>query len=102
MSAGITLKAADIKIGKTPGAALPTGAFSKVEEVLDRPVTRTIPVDEPILEGRLAPRDSGVGLASIIPLGMRGVAVGVDDVGGVASFVRPAPLQSSGFCQLSC
>src|ERR1700682_3512135 len=51
---GITVKPADIKIGKVPAATFPKGAFSKPEEVVDRPVTSSILVDEPIFAGRAA------------------------------------------------
>ncbi|MDP8979999.1 MAG: Flp pilus assembly protein CpaB [Acidobacteriota bacterium] len=86
---GVTVKPADVKIGRVPAATFPKGAFSKPEEVVDRPVTSGILVDEPIFEGRLALRGSGSGLAPIIPVGMRAVSVRVNDVVGVAGFVLP-------------
>ena len=89
LSAGVTVKATDVKLGKTPLSAFPKGAFSKVEEVVDRPVTSPILNDEPLLDGRLAARGSGIGLAPIIPVGMRAVAVRVNDVAGVSGFVLP-------------
>ena len=46
-------------------------------------------MDEPVQEGRLAVRGSGLGLAPIIPVGMRAVSVRVSDVAGVAGFVLP-------------
>lgn len=89
MGVGVTVKPADVKLGKIPAASFPKGAFSKVEEVLDRPVTSNILPDEAILEGRLAARGSGLGLAPIIPVGMRAVSVRVNDVAGVTGFVLP-------------
>jgi pilus assembly protein CpaB len=89
MGVGVTVKPTDIKIAKTPTSAFPKGAFSRVEEVIDRPVTSNILLDEPILEGRLAARGSGLGLAPIIPVGMRAVAVRVNDVAGVSGYVLP-------------
>jgi pilus assembly protein CpaB len=89
LNVGTTVKPADIKVGKTPTSAFPKGAFSKAEEVIDRPVTSNILLDEPLLEGRLALRGSGLGLAPIIPVGMRAVTVRVNDVAGVAGFVLP-------------
>jgi pilus assembly protein CpaB len=89
MGVGVTIKPADVKIGRIPSVAFPKGAFSKIEEVIDRPVTNAILADEPILEGRLAVRGSGLGLAPIIPVGMRAVAVRVNDVAGVSGFVLP-------------
>ena len=45
-------------------------------------VVSNVLLDEPVLEGRLAARGSGLGLAPIIPPGMRAVSVRVNDVGG--------------------
>lgn len=86
---GVTIKAADLKVEKFPADRFPKTAFTKPEEVLDRPVISNILVDEPVLEGRLAPRGSGLGLAPVIPVGMRAVTVRVTDVVGVAGFVLP-------------
>ena len=44
---------------------------------------------EPILESRLAARGAGAGLASMIPPGMRAVAIRVNEVVGVGGFVVP-------------
>ena len=89
LAVGTTIKPADIKIGKIPGVAFPKGAFSKPEEVIDRPVISNVLMDEPVLEGRLAARGSGVGLAPVIPVGMRAVTLRVNDVTGIAGFVLP-------------
>ncbi|HYL74168.1 MAG TPA: Flp pilus assembly protein CpaB [Bryobacteraceae bacterium] len=89
LAVGTTIKPADIKLGKIPAAAFPKGAFGKAEEVIDRPVVSNILIDEAILDGRLATRGSGYGLAPIIPVGMRGVTVRVNDVTGISGFVLP-------------
>lgn len=89
LSAGLTVKAADLKVVKMPKSHFPKGAFSKVEDIIDRPVISNVLLEEPVLDGRLAPRGSGVGLAPIIPVGMRAVTVRVNDVVGVAGFVLP-------------
>ncbi|HUJ49801.1 MAG TPA: Flp pilus assembly protein CpaB [Bryobacteraceae bacterium] len=89
LSVGTTVKPTDIKIGKIPVAAFPKGGFSKPEEVIDRPVISNVLMDEAILDGRLAARGSGLGLAPIIPVGMRAVTVRVNDVSGLSGFVLP-------------
>jgi pilus assembly protein CpaB len=89
LSVGTTVKPADIKLGKMPSSAFPKGAFGKPEEVIDRPLVSNILMDEPILDGRLAARGSGLGLAPTIPVGMRAVTVRVNDVTGIAGFVLP-------------
>jgi pilus assembly protein CpaB len=89
LGVGWMIKPADVKIDKVPGDAFPKGAFSKVEDVLDRPVISNVLLDEPILDGRLAAKGSGLGLAPTIPVGMRAVTVRVNDVAGIAGFVLP-------------
>jgi pilus assembly protein CpaB len=89
LNIGTTIKPGDVTITKVPMAAFPKSGFSKVEEVLDRPVVSNILADEAVIEGRLAPRGSGAGLAPVIPVGMRAVSVRVNDVVGVAGFVLP-------------
>lgn len=89
LNVGTTIKPGDVTINKVAIAAFPKSGFSKVEEVLDRPVVSNILAEEAVIEGRLAPRGSGAGLAPIIPVGMRAVSVRVNDVVGVAGFVLP-------------
>lgn len=89
LTVGMTLTAEDVKVTKVLPAAFPKGGFSKVEDVAQRPVISNILLEEPVLEGRLAPKGSGSGLAPVIPAGMRAVSVRVTDVVGVAGFVQP-------------
>lgn len=89
LGVGVMIKPGDVKILKVSAEAFPKNGFSKVEDVLDRPVISNILLEEPILEGRLAPKGSGLGLAPTIPVGMRAVTVRVNDVAGVAGFVLP-------------
>jgi pilus assembly protein CpaB len=86
---GGSIKPGDVKVSKIPADQFPKGAFSKVEEVMDRPVVSNILLEEPIIVGRLGERGSGQGLAPIIPVGMRAVSVRVTEVVGVAGFVLP-------------
>jgi pilus assembly protein CpaB len=86
---GTTIKPGDVKTIRVPVDQFPKGAYAKVEEVLDRPIVSNILQDEPVMEGRLAARNSGAGLAPIIPMGMRAVTVRVTDVSAVAGFVMP-------------
>jgi len=89
LSVGTTVKREELKVTRIPTDLFPRGGFSKVEDVIDRPVVSNILLDEALLEGRLAARGSGMGLAPIIPPGMRAVSVRVNDVVGVAGFVLP-------------
>jgi pilus assembly protein CpaB len=86
---GVVIDRQSVKLGKVPESLFPVGAFSRIEEVLDRPVISAIQPEEPVVEARLAPRGSGLGLAPLIPPGMRAIAVRVNDVVGVAGFILP-------------
>ena len=89
LSVGGVLKAEDLKLTEVPVDEFPAGCFSRADEVIGRPMASSILADEPIREGRLAPRGSGLGLAPVIPPGMRAVAVKVNDVVGVSGFALP-------------
>lgn len=65
------------------------GAYTKVEDVVGRPLIQPIAANQPILESTLAQPGSGLGLTVRIPEGMRGVSVRSNDVVGVAGFLYP-------------
>src|SRR6266545_1128300 len=85
---GTVLKEADVKLSEWPGT-IPVGATARVQDLIGRGVTTPIFAKEPIIESRLAPKGAGGSLASMIPPGMRAVAVRVNEVVGVAGFVVP-------------
>ncbi|MEQ1947540.1 MAG: Flp pilus assembly protein CpaB [Bryobacteraceae bacterium] len=89
LGVGVMIKPADVKVVKITGEAFPKGGFSKVEDVLDRPVVSNMLLEEPVLDGRLAVKGSGLGLAPTIPVGMRAVTIRMNDVANVAGFVLP-------------
>jgi len=86
---GTTLTRECVQLKKVPENLLPKGGFSRVEDVIDRPVISAMQADEPVMESRLAARGSGLGLAPLIAPGMRAIAVRVNDVVGVAGFILP-------------
>jgi pilus assembly protein CpaB len=88
LEVGALLKDQDVKIEDWPGA-VPAGATARAQDVVGRGVTTPIYAREPVIESRLAPRGAGGGLASMIPQGMRAVAIRVNEVVGVAGFVVP-------------
>ena len=86
---GTTLTRDCVKLRNVPESLFPKGGFSRVEDVVERPVISTIQADEPVMESRTAARGSGVGLAPLISPGMRAISVRVNDVVGVAGFILP-------------
>jgi pilus assembly protein CpaB len=71
------------------GAPIPDDALKTRADVIGRGVIATIYQNEPFQLRRLAPKGAGAGLASIIPVGMRAVALRVNEVVGLAGFVVP-------------
>ena len=89
MPVGAVIKPASVKLSSVPESLFPAGAYSRIEDVLERPVISPIQAAEPIVEARIAARGSGGGLAPLIPPGLRAISVRVNDVVGVAGFVLP-------------
>lgn len=86
---GASIARDSVRLGEVPENLFPAGAFSRLEDVLDRPVISPIQPDEPVVEARLAAKGSGIGLAPLIPAGMRALSVRVNDVVGVSGFILP-------------
>jgi pilus assembly protein CpaB len=69
--------------------AIPEGVINDSQQVIGRGVIAAIYEGEPIASARLAQKGAGAGLAAMIPLGKRAVALKVDQVVGLAGFVVP-------------
>jgi pilus assembly protein CpaB len=89
LSPGITLSAKDLVLAEWPLEMQLTGSFSRVEDVVGRPLLYPMGAKEPILKRDLAAEGSGIGLASKIPPGMRATAVKSNEIVGVAGFLFP-------------
>jgi pilus assembly protein CpaB len=79
----------DVKTVRLPAADLPVGVFSSKSKLLGRGAILPISKGEFLLPSKLAAENSGSGLPSLIPPGMRAVSVRVNDVVAVAGFVIP-------------
>jgi pilus assembly protein CpaB len=86
---GARIEEHDVRTVKYPAAALPAGTYSARSKVLGRGVILPISRGEFILPSKLAPENSGSGLPSLIPPGMRAVSVRVNEIVSVAGFVGP-------------
>lgn len=86
---GAALTRDRLKLARMPQSLIPKGAFSKVEEVEGRAAISPILNGEPVVDARLTASHGGVGIAPLIPSGLRAVAVRVNDVVAVAGFVLP-------------
>jgi pilus assembly protein CpaB len=79
----------DLKVVQWPAESVPEGTFSNPADVAGRGLLAPVVKYEPLLAGKVAPRESGAGLPPVIPAGMRAVSVKVNEVIGVAGYVLP-------------
>jgi len=86
---GSTLSAKDVTLVDWYSDALPSGAFTKTDGVVGRPLLYPVSAREPILQKSLGVEGAGIGLSGKIPEGMRAVAVRSNEIVGVAGFLYP-------------
>jgi pilus assembly protein CpaB len=79
-----------IKERDCPKDLIPLGAITKVEDALQRAVFSPLVKGEAVLEGKLAPKGAGRGMAALVPKGMRAFTITTPNItSGVAGFVMP-------------
>lgn len=87
---GVSIAPNQIKTRDWPKHLVPSGALTSVEEARGRVTFHPIVKGEVVLEGKLTGKDSGRGLASMIPPGMRAFTIHTPSVAsGVAGFILP-------------
>ena len=86
---GTEIKRDDLQVISWPAGEVPDGAFADPAEVIGRGLIVPVVRHEPILPGKLASKEAGAGLPTVIPAGMRAVSVRVNEVIGVAGYVLP-------------
>jgi pilus assembly protein CpaB len=84
-----TLLAEHLTITPWPAGAQPEGTFADPKDLVGRVLLTKVVKNEAVLSTKLASREAGSGLASLLPENMRAAAVRVDDVVGVAGFIHP-------------
>lgn len=82
-----------IKFIDYPTANLPAGSFRTAADVLpmgkQRVALRPILVNQPLLASDMTGEGQNASIAALLPDGMRAASVRVNDVSGVAGFVKP-------------
>jgi pilus assembly protein CpaB len=86
---GIALTPKDITMIVWPATVPLEGSFSKIDDVVGKPLLQSIGAKEPILQRDLGIEGSGLGLSAKIPPGMRATAVRSNEIVGVAGFLYP-------------
>src|SRR5215813_10579102 len=92
LALGARLDASNLKVIQWPANQQVAGMFTRVEECVNRAVITPLAANEPVLESKLASKESGAGLPATIPEGMRALSVSVNEVVGVAGFVIPGTM----------
>jgi pilus assembly protein CpaB len=89
---GTELSAAMLQEVPWPANAVPSGAFSKVTDILSpgrRVVLAAIETNEPVLALKITGPGQRATLSSLVKPGMKAVTIRVNDVEGVGGFVLP-------------
>jgi pilus assembly protein CpaB len=89
---GTQLDATMLEEMRWPSAAVPTGAFTKIDDVLKgggRVVLAAIEANEPVLALKITGAGQRATLSALVKPGMKAVTVRVNDVEGVGGFVLP-------------
>jgi pilus assembly protein CpaB len=89
LAVGARIQDKDVRIVRFPADAIPQGIFHRTKSVVGRGVVLPIAQGEFMLPLKLAGENSGSGLPSTIPQGMRAVSVRVSDISSVGGFVQP-------------
>lgn len=89
LRAGTQLSADNVALIDWPQNIALQGSYTKIEDVVGRPLIQPVAANQPILESSLAQPGSGLGLTVRIPEGMRAVSVSSNAVVGVAGFLYP-------------
>ena len=86
-----TVTAKNVRLVAWPKDAVPAGAIRTLAQAEGRVVRSSIVAGEPLIEGKLAPELAGRGgiMPMLIPEGLRGVTIKVDDAIRESGFVLP-------------
>jgi pilus assembly protein CpaB len=89
---GTELNASMLEEVPWPAAAMPSGSFSKISDILSpgrRVVLAAIEANEPVLALKITGAGQRATLSALVRPGMKAVTIRVNDVEGVGGFVLP-------------
>ena len=91
ISWGTKLTPEMVLMQEIPPGAIPEGHFTTLDSIKDRVLLVDVKRNEMLLESKLAPiGTTGGGVAAVTDVNKRAMSVKVDDVIGVAGFIKPA------------
>jgi pilus assembly protein CpaB len=83
------VSAEQLKVRRVPREAVTPDSVQKIEEIVGMIAKAEIIQGEPVNSNRLFRKGDKMGLSSIIPEGMRAITIPIDEIIGVAGFVKP-------------
>jgi pilus assembly protein CpaB len=82
-----------VKFVNYPATSLPTGTYKSIAELLPgnkkRVALRPIQVNQPLLAADLSGEGQNASIAALLPDGMRASTIRINDISGVAGFIKP-------------
>lgn len=75
-----------------PADSMPAGSFPDIKKLEGRVSGTTLFAGEPVLEAKLAPQGATGGLSTAIQKGKRAISLQVNEIVGVAGYIRPGSL----------
>jgi pilus assembly protein CpaB len=86
---GAALQPEDLKLVPWASPELPQGAIATLDQVKGLTLVSSVQQGEPILQSRVASRESGAGAGLGITAGMRAISIHAVDSSGIVSILRP-------------
>ena len=91
---GYQIQREDLKLTNWPADAVPAGAFRKIEDVFSGEQPPRIKLDvgagEVLLHSKVNTTHQGSAISMLLPPGLRAVTIKINEIRGVAGFVRPS------------
>ena len=89
---GVPITPDKIRLADFPVGSVPAGSFSSMAQLMSggqRVALREMAVNEPVLASKISGQGQGASIAALLPDGKRAAAVSINEVSGVAGFIRP-------------
>lgn len=90
INTGEVIADSDVKLVDWPVKYMPLGdVYTKQEELVGHVAQNDIYPGQPVFKGSISAGQSDGGLMWVVPRGMRAITVGINEIKGVAGFIKP-------------
>src|SRR5262245_40818139 len=85
---GRVITSGDVKLVEWPKAMIPPGIVGQIDDAVGRSAIQETITDEPVFDRKLAAKNAGRGLATLVPAGMRAFTIHTPTAtAGVGGFI---------------